>query len=80
MGIQKRNILILSPQKVIMGGGVMKQEHLFQLVRIKLKEFLNGYVQHQSILLNIEKYVVPTALGDNAGLTDALALTRMAVE
>lgn len=46
-------ILILSPEKIIMGGGVMKQAHLFPLIRQKVKEMLNGYVSKAEILTHI---------------------------
>ena len=36
-------ILILSPEKIIMGGGVMKQKQLFPLIHKNVKEMLNGY-------------------------------------
>lgn len=67
-------ILILSPEKIILGGGVMKQEQLFPLVRKYVKELLNGYVQTDEILNNIDNYIVYPELGDNAGLLGAVAL------
>ena len=51
-------ILILSPQRIIMGGGVMKQQHLFPRIRKYVQEFLNGYVQKKEILKKIDKIVV----------------------
>ncbi|NIR66737.1 MAG: ROK family protein, partial [candidate division Zixibacteria bacterium] len=36
----------LSPQKVILGGGVMKQHHILPIVHRQLLESLNGYIQH----------------------------------
>lgn len=67
-------ILILSPEKIILGGGVMKQEQLFPLVRKYVKELLNGYVQTDEILSDIDNYIVYPELGDNAGLLGAVAL------
>ncbi|MFB5760316.1 ROK family protein [Paenibacillus medicaginis] len=72
-------VLILSPQKIIMGGGVMKQAQLFPLVRRKLQEMLKGYVQHTSLTADIDSYIVPPGLGDNAGLSGALALARLGI-
>ncbi|MEG9295904.1 ROK family protein [Mangrovibacillus sp. Mu-81] len=69
-------ILILSPKKVIVGGGVMKQDQLFPLVRGKVKEILGGYVQSGQILEDIDEYIVPPGLGDNAGLAGALGLVK----
>ncbi|WP_267868123.1 ROK family protein [Rossellomorea vietnamensis] len=69
-------ILILSPKKVILGGGVMNQEHLFPLIREQVVTILNGYVQHKQILEEIDTYIVPPGLGNNAGLVGALGLVR----
>ncbi|MBZ5749038.1 ROK family protein [Metabacillus rhizolycopersici] len=69
-------ILILSPKKVILGGGVMKQEQLFPLIRKEVIKLLNGYIQSKDILEGINSYIVPPGLGDNAGLAGALALAH----
>ncbi|AHD07078.1 ROK family protein [Paenibacillus larvae] len=73
-------ILILSPEKMIMGGGVMKQKQLFPLIHRNLFEILNGYIQNDAILKNIEEYIVYPELGDHAGLCGALALAVLALE
>jgi fructokinase len=67
-------ITTLSPERIIMGGGVMNQSHLFPLVRQKTLESLNGYVQHTAILEKIEDYIVPPGLGNQAGVLGAIAL------
>ncbi|TWK79423.1 putative fructokinase [Bacillus paralicheniformis] len=63
-------ILILCPEKIVMGGGVMKQQQLFPLIREKLSEYVNGYL----VLPDLDQYIVPPGLGDDAGITGALAL------
>lgn len=68
-------ILILSPEKIILGGGVMKQKQLFPKIRKYVKEMLNEYIQADDILKNIDEYIVSPKLGDNAGLLGAMALT-----
>lgn len=73
-------ILILSPQKIIMGGGVMKQKQLFPLIRKNVKELLNGYVQKSEILENIDNYIVYPGLGDEAGFVGSIALGKLALE
>lgn len=73
-------ILIVSPEKIIMGGGVMKQKQLFPLITEKLQALLNGYVQHPYLDQNISDYIVAPSLGDNAGLTGAIALAQLALE
>ena len=71
-------ICILSPQRIIMGGGVMEQRHLFPLVRARVRDLLNGYVQVPAILDRIDDYIVPPALGSRAGVLGAIALAQQA--
>ena len=73
-------ILILSPERIIMGGGVMKQKHMFPLIRKNVKEFLNGYVHKKEILENIDNYIVYPGLEENSGLIGSLALGNLALE
>lgn len=67
-------VLLLSPKKVILGGGVMHQKQLFPLIRKEVARNLNGYVAAPAILDEMDSYIVPPGLGDNAGLCGALAL------
>jgi len=69
-------ICILSPQRIIMGGGVMEQGQLFPLVRKRVAELLNDYVQAPQILQDIEGYIVPPALGRRSGVLGAIALAQ----
>src|SRR5690606_35246106 len=73
-------ILTISPKKIIMGGGVMKQAQIFPLVRKKVQELLNGYVPLPQITEYIDEYIVPPTLGDDAGITGALMLAKRALE
>jgi fructokinase len=63
-----------SPQRIILGGGVMQQGQLFPMIRRQVPALLNGYVQAYAILNEMDSYVVPPALGGQAGLLGALAL------
>lgn len=67
-------ILTLSPQRIIMGGGVMNQSQLFPKIREEVKRLLGGYVQHPVILHHLDDYIVPPGLGKRAGIMGALAL------
>lgn len=67
-------ILIVSPEKIIMGGGVMKQEHLFPMIRKEVANILKGYINKKEISEDIDNYIVAPKLGDNAGLCGAVAL------
>ena len=71
-------ICTLSPQRIIMGGGVMDQKHLFPMIRERVQEYLSGYVQSPDILENINNYIVPPGLGNRAGVLGAIALAQQA--
>jgi len=73
-------ILSLSPQRIILGGGVMQQPGLFPLIRRRVPELLNGYVQSPAILSGMDDYIVPPALGGRAGVLGAIALAMQAAE
>jgi fructokinase len=73
-------ICTLSPQRIILGGGVMKQIGLFQMVRGNVQQLLNGYLQVPAILEQIGRFIVPAALGDRAGVLGAIALAKKATQ
>lgn len=73
-------ILALSPQKIILGGGVMNQRQIFPLLREKLLLYLNGYLQVPEITKQIDQYIVPPKLGDQAGVLGAIALAQRAMQ
>ncbi|MCI3923173.1 ROK family protein [Paenibacillus sp. TRM 82003] len=72
-------VLTLSPKRVILGGGVMKQRQLFPLIRAEVRKALNGYVRADALESGIDAYIVPPGLEDNAGLSGALALAIAAL-
>ncbi len=69
-------VYTLSPRKVILGGGVMRQQQLFPLIRRELLERLNGYIQAPEILEDIDSFVVPSGLGEHSGVAGALVLAE----
>jgi fructokinase len=71
-------VLTVSPQRIIMGGGVMSQTRLFPLIRRRLRHWLGGYIDRSEILTGTESYVVAPGLGDRAGILGALALAVLA--
>ncbi|HEY2465686.1 MAG TPA: ROK family protein [Steroidobacteraceae bacterium] len=66
-------VLTVSPQRIILGGGAMA-ERLFPLVRRQTLRWLGGYIDRHEILNDIERYIVPPALGVRAGVLGALCL------
>lgn len=69
-------ICITSPERIIMGGGVMQQTNLFPMIRLKTLQFLNGYVQNSEILEHIDRYIVPPLLGNYSGVLGAIAMAK----
>jgi len=64
-----------APEKIIFGGGVMTRDFLYPKIRKNLKKMLSGYA-HDVALNDMDRYIIPTALGGDAGITGALALAR----
>ncbi|PJN88825.1 ROK family protein [Bacillus sp. mrc49] len=73
-------ILILSPKKIILGGGVGKQESIFQMIRNHVKEVLKGYVSLPELETEISDYIVKPGLGDDAGIIGSLLLADLAYQ
>ncbi len=67
-------IVSLSPRRIILGGGVMQRQELFPLIRRRVQQLLNGYVQSPQIVDRIDQYIVPPALGGQAGVLGGIAL------
>jgi fructokinase len=68
--------LALSPQRILLGGGVMQQPHLFDLIRDEFARLLNGYVQHSEIIDHLDRYIMPPQLGSSAGVLGSLILAE----
>lgn len=66
-------IYTYSPQKIILGGGVMHQEQLFALIRKEVLRLNNGYIMTKE-MQDIEHYIVPASLHDDQGIMGALEL------
>jgi fructokinase len=66
-------ICTLSPQRVILGGGVI-QPHLFPLMHDRARSLLARYIDAPEVTEQIDRYIVPPGLGNQAGILGALAL------
>ncbi|WP_040978039.1 ROK family protein [Oceanobacillus jeddahense] len=62
--------VVLSPEKIILGGGVMKQEKLYPMVREKFMERLNGYIE----VADVNELIVAPGLNDEQGVKGCIAL------
>lgn len=67
-------ILLLSPQKVIVGGGLLQQAGLLEQIRSTSAELLNGYVGLGESPEALETLIVAPGLGTLSGITGALLL------
>ena len=66
----------LSPQRIIIGGGVGQLPHLLKKVQRRTRELINGYIQSPSITEHIESFIVTPDLGNQAGVLGAIALAE----
>ena len=73
-------LCVLSPQRIILGGGVMSRGELFDGIRVRMKELSNRYFDHVQLYDKIAEYVVPAKLGDRVGVLGALALAEAAFD
>jgi fructokinase len=73
-------ICMLLPQRFVMGGGIMERRQIFPLLRRKVQELLNGYLQAPEILDQIDEYIVPPGLGNRAGVLGAFVLAQRAAQ
>ena len=69
-------ILIVSPQRIILGGGVMHQEQLLPLIRSEVKRLLQGYICMPE-LEDMENYIVLPKLQDDQGIMGCIQITQM---
>lgn len=69
-------LCILSPQRIILGGGVMDQKHLLARIHNRVIELLNGYIQTDQVLKQIDTLIVAPQLGSKAGVLGAIALAK----
>ena len=71
-------VAILSPQRIAVGGGVMRAPQLLARVRRALVDLLGGYAGAPALGEGMDGYVVAPALGERAGVLGALALAAVA--
>ncbi|MDB4076740.1 ROK family protein [Porticoccaceae bacterium] len=64
-------VMSYSPKRIILGGGVMDQRHLFPLIRRKIFQLLNNFMLPETPL---DDYIVPPGLPGTSGEVGALAL------
>ena len=71
-------IVTLSPERIILGGGIMHRTHLFDLIRRETEKQLNSYVK-AAPLNDLTTYIVPASLNDDQGILGCIKLAVDAV-
>ena len=69
-------LLTLSPEKIVLGGGVMHQSGLLERIRENVRTALNGYIQSPEVAEKIENYIVSPGLGEKSGIFGGFALAE----
>ena len=71
-------ITVMSPERIVIGGGVMRQPRVLPGIRAGVSALLGGYVVSPAID-DMDRYIVPPALGDRSGVLGALVLAQDAI-
>ena len=70
-------ICVLSPQRIILGGGVMTAPDLLPRIHREVKDLLGGYVESPAVDEGIADYITLPHLGSQSGVLGAIALASM---
>ncbi len=71
-------IYSFSPEKIILGGGVMQKKFLLPMIREKTAAALNGYIAHPAVEAGLRDLIVEPGLGTDSGILGAYLLARQA--
>lgn len=66
-------ICTLSPERIVVGGGVMHQPQMLPLIRQEVQRQMHGYIQGKG-MNKLEEYIVPVSLNDNQGVLGGVQL------
>eukprot|EP01134_Creolimax_fragrantissima_P001741 CFRG1741T1 len=66
--------LLLSPDCIVISGGIMKRNCLFAKIRKTFKEIMNGYIQVDKITNHLDEYIVPSTHANEIGIISACNL------
>ncbi len=72
-------VMTVSPQRIILGGGVMHQVQLLPMIRKEFIKLLGGYVKTKEIE-DLDHYIVVQSLDDKQGIMGALKLAMMELQ
>ena len=75
-------VLLASPERIIISGGVLQRASLFPKIRKEMQKHLNGYIQMDAITTSagVKHFVAPSTWGNQAGMIGALTLAKKALD
>jgi fructokinase len=71
-------LLMIAPERIVLGGGVMSSEPLLRETRTAAARLLNGYGGHGASAASLEQTIVSPGLGERSGIVGALVLAERA--
>ena len=71
--------MVVSPERIILGGGVMHQEQMLPMIRQKFTQMLAGYLVNERIQ-DVDNYITLYSLNDNQGVMGCLKLAEDALK
>ena len=69
-------ICVLSPERIVLGGGVMSEWGLLPLIHREVSSLMNGYLDDASVGDGIADYVTLPRLGSLSGVLGGIALAQ----
>jgi fructokinase len=76
-------VMVASPQKISIGGGVMNRAMLYDKIRARFLAINNGYVQNRALEAGfdgLDQFIAPSHFGAQAGIVGASFLAMVAYE
>lgn len=73
-------IMIASPERIVLGGGVMNRKELLPIIRQETQRLLGGYIQAPALTEKINEYIVAPELYPDSGLIGAFLLGKNAYD
>jgi fructokinase len=69
-------ICVLSPERIVLGGGLMSEPELLPLVQREVSTLMNGYLDAAALGEGIADYIMLPGLGSRSGVLGAIALAE----